>query len=1002
MRHKLILFVLIVTLFVPEFLSGQRKLDHTLTSKHYGVREGLAQMQTFRVFQDSQGYIWATMNDGVSRFDGKSFRNYTLADLDLKGKIAHVNQYKESVFFITADGILFLHNDGSTNFYPMTDGYQIVGSKFGGRSTFTVVNNRLYIPNCKEIDGAINQFVFFIFDLENKTFEIIDKRPFPEQLHVSGEKLITLKDDDNTALKVYEMSGNTLILLREYVLDNEKKYFLLENIPGNELFLNETTTDNKTSRIYSYTFTEDNTFTKELIGEIPGVDLICRIDEDKFITASLLATHLVDSKQRYPFPVNTTIVNYAMKDRDGNLWLATEEGLINCYHLLFDSYKLGIKHNDYIWAIRKDVFDNIWFASFGLGFWRADKNDNITKAKVYDNGVERNLDFTYMDNAEDSLGRIFFATEEGLAVFDPRKGNTANLAFYPTGVSLAVYYDSITNCIFSGGENLFEDGWVTTLVRMNEQLETQIYRLNDRHIICICRDSKHRLRIGTYSAEYIFDEENEVFIEDTVTKPYRGVAAMKLDRKGFLWKATKNGVYAEDPEGNLIEIQKTSLPTSFLTCYDERYIIWGFADKLAILDLQAFHKDTNDIRIRMFDRYDGYDVMEAGQNGNYTDKDGYVWTIGHDKVLRFHPDKLVAKQAVKISSPSIAAIFNKDKDLDWKLAPYDTLIFENRSNNFRFDLLQASIAAPDKLIFRYRLKGYSDHWSNTHEHSIVFQNLPYGQYSFEVQSSVDDNEWSESTMSPLITVKRPFWLTLPGISILSIGIVLLLFIIIYWVRKVSIKKQEENRQIERLKSRAVRSKFIPHFTGNVLNSINYLISKDPVLAQKYIVDFSDFSRQTLLYSEKLHRTLKEELDYIELYLELEKMRFEDDLDYSFYTDPSVDMGMMVPMMILQTFCENAMKHGLHHKDAPGFIKVEVLKNNDSVVLAVEDNGIGRENARLKKTEGSREGLNIVNEQLKMFNKINKRVSFLKIIDLFDDNAIPSGTRFELHIPVSRE
>jgi len=1001
MRYKLLLILFIVTLFVPEFLLGQKKLDHTLTSKHYGVREGLAEMQTFRIFQDSQGYIWTIMYSGVGRFDGKNFRNYTLADLGLKRIVLYINQYKESIFMVTADGVLFLHNDGSTHFYPIPDDYRI-SNRSWLEPSFSVVNNRLYIPDCREVDGVINQSTFFLFDMENKVFEILDKRPFMEQLHVSGEKLIALKDGDNSILKVYEMSGNTLILLKEYILDKEKEYHLLKNIPGNEFFLSETTADNEPPRIYSCIFREDNTFTQELIGEIPGAEVICRIDSDHFIVASMSDTYLVDGKQQYPFPINTVIVNSATKDRDGNLWLATEEGLINCYHLSFDSYKLGIRQNDYIWAVRKDLFNNTWFGSYGLGFWRADKNENITKAKVYENGVERNLDVAYMSSAEDSLGRIFFTSDKGLVVFDPRKGNTADLAFYPTRVSLAVYYDSITNCVFAGGANDFEYSRTTTLVRMNEQLETQTYMLNDRHIICICRDSKHRLRIGTYSGEYIFDEKNEVFIEDTVPQPYRGVIAMALDRKGFLWKGTTNGVYAEDTEGNLIEIQETSQPAAFLMCYDDRYIIWGVADKLAILDLQAFHKDTNDITIRMFDRYDGYDVMEAGQNGNYIDKDGYVWTIGSDRVLRFHPDKLMAKQAVKISSPSIAAIFNKDKDLDWKLAPYDTLIFENRSNYFRFDLLQASIAAPDKLIFRYRLKGYSDSWSNTREHSIVFQNLPYGKYSFEVQSSVDGNEWSESTMSPLITVKRPFWLTLPGISILSAGIVLLLLILIYWVRKVSIKKQEENRQIERLKSRAVRSKFIPHFTGNVLNSINYLISKNPALAQKYIVDFSDFSRQTLLYSEKLHRTLKEELDYIGLYLELEKMRFEDDLDYSFYTDPSVDTEMLVPMMVLQTFCENAMKHGLHHKGAPGFIKVEVLKNNNSVVLAVEDDGIGRENARLKKTEGSREGLNIINEQLKMFNKINKRVSFLKIIDLFDDNAIPSGTRFELHIPVSRK
>ena len=797
MKNKISFFLLIVIFLAPELLTGQKKLVHTLTSQHYGIREGLTQMQTFRVFQDSYGYIWTVMNGGVSRFDGKNFRTYTHADLGLKRRVLYINQYKESVFFVTRDGISFLHSDGSTTFYSMLDGYKIGIGGLYGESCFVMADGRLYMVNCLEdSDKPTNKCSFFIFDLENKIFKKLSERPFVEmQLHLFDNKLIILEQGENSCLRVYEISGDTLLLLKEFALNKEKRYYFTENIPGNELFLSETTADEKISRVYSCIFSEDNTFTKEFICEMPYLIRVTRrIDENRFIVTNMYDAYLIEGKQQRTFPINTILVNYAMKDRDGNLWLATEEGLINCYHLLFDSYKLGVKHNDYIWTVRKDVFDNIWFASYGLGFWRADKDENITKAKVYDKGRERALDLAYMDSAEDSLGRIFFTSDRGLAVFDPRKGNSADLTLYKTGVSLAVYYDTITNSIYSGGTTALGDSWATTLVRMNEQLETQMYPLSDKHIICINRDSKHRLRIGTYAGEYIFDEESEIFIEDTVVRPYSGVIAMELDREGFLWKGTTAGVYVEDPEGNLMKIRETSQSTPFIMCYDNRYIIWGASDKLAIMDLPAFHKDTTQVHIRTFDSYSGYDVLECGQNGNYIDKDGYVWVVGADMVLRFHPDELMAKPETIINPPYIAAVFNKDKDNDWNLVRRkDILVFDKKSNNFRFDLLQASVMAPNKLTFRYHLKGYSDYWISTNERSVVFQNIPHGKYYFEVQSSIDGEEWSESAMSQLITIKPPFWLTLSGLLLLSAGVILLLLSIVYWVRRLSIKKQEIGR-----------------------------------------------------------------------------------------------------------------------------------------------------------------------------------------------------------------
>jgi sensor histidine kinase YesM len=220
-----------------------------------------------------------------------------------------------------------------------------------------------------------------------------------------------------------------------------------------------------------------------------------------------------------------------------------------------------------------------------------------------------------------------------------------------------------------------------------------------------------------------------------------------------------------------------------------------------------------------------------------------------------------------------------------------------------------------------------------------------------------------------------------------------------WLRvRNRLKEQEKEKQIDRLTHHALRSKFIPHFTGNVLNSINYLITKDAELAQKYIVDFADFSRQTLLNSDKLCWSLAEELSFTESYLSLEKLRFEEKLNYSITVAPDVDTQKMLPAMILQTFCENALKHGLKNKQGAGTIKVSVYMQDNFGVFAVEDDGIGREKAKVLHTEGTQEGLKIIRQQLELFNRENAEKARLHIEDLVNDAGEAVGTRFELHIP----
>lgn len=1000
-KIQLVFFFLIISI-VSGFSQEQKKLVHSMTHRKYGLKEGLNQSQVFYSFQDSYGYIWFVTHVDVSRFDGKEFRTFPRSELGSGALVKHVNQYKDAIVFVSRDCISFMSPDEQIEKYPMPGDYKTDRGWWG---TFVVNDNYLYLFNCyeKEEDHT-NNYTLFRFDLEQKKFEKVkDSLSYGAGYVVDGRLILWMSGEGSN--KLLTLSDNNDLISIPFAglaFKDNRDYYITQSISPGELFFSSAGRDKEEQIIYSGKFIGD-TLHFTVLSEINfhTGSRIQRIDESRaFIGWN--ENYILDNGRLLPFPVNTLLVNYVMTDRDGNLWLSTEEGVINCHRLWFDSYKLGIKHNDNIWDVCKDRLDNVWFSTYGSGIWKADKNGHLTKAGLSGKGKKVTLDYGYMGRAEDRLGRVYLASDEGIALADPSKGNTEKLDFFNTGTSLSVFYDTLTRCVYAGGFDRVKEGEFTTLCKINERLETETYRLGAKHIISICRDANRKLRIGTFRGEYVFDEKNGVFVEDTVKRPYAGVVSMDSDSRGYLWKGTTEGVYAEDRTGKMIRITNEKNMISFITCYRDKYIIWGTKDRLFILDLPAFHRDSAAINIRMFDGYSGFDVMECGQNGIYTDNEGTVWVVDGDQVLRFLPDNLMRMPIDKAAPPYLAAIFNTDKNRDWHLVRNkDSLTFENKNNYLRFDLLQASITAPDKLTFRYRMKGYSDHWTKTNDRTIVFQNIPYGKYLFEVQASVDDENWSESTLSSPITVKRPFWLTFPGILLISAGVVLILLSIAYWVRKTSIRKQEEKRQIEQLKYRAVQSKFIPHFTGNVLNSISYLISKDPELAQQYIVDFAGFSRQTLLNSDKLYRTLEEELGYTEIYLRLEKLRFEDDLEYIIEVYSTIDQSLQIPMMSLQTFCENALKHGLRHKDAPGRIELNAVKEKNYVVLSVEDNGIGREKAGRYQTEGTRQGLAIVQQQLDLMNKTSNRKAFLSIIDLFHSDGSARGTRFELHIPILR-
>ena len=980
---KILASILLIfgSIILSPILSAQYdKVEKSFTHKYYGVREGLGAIQVFDSFQDSRGYIWFKTTEAISRFDGLEFKNFE------KGKgvftnhiVRKIYEHNDMMIFMFMTHLILLYPNDSTEYYPYP-------SDIYPQHAACQTDENLYIFNCivDEENRDNDEYTYLVFNFDTKEFKqssyvlpkIYAAYSSDDKIMAITEKgdVFQLKDEDYLLRQQIGL-GDILDFHSDntkqkdfvfYSTRNDKVDYHIYTINGDTLVLTSTITlpyiNFQTHYIYPLT---NNRFY-----------IFDRYDKKSYIYENGNLTY---------FPVSTSIVNSAMLDSESNLWLSTEDGIYNCFKMSFESYKLGYGRNDNIWDIQQDYQGNMWFISYSYGFTKMTPSGNLYQ---FANTPKNNLIYGYMGGCTDASGRVYLNYNGGIAVIALDKGGVPY--FLENGVSLYSYYDSINNKVFASS--------TIGMVEIDSALNSKNYFFDKFHIVAICRDARNVLRIGTFFGSAYLDENEEKILHDTIPRSYSGLFSMALDSKGILWKGTNAGVYAEYPDGK-DSIISLNGKINFVINYKERYIICGLIKgELGILDLRQYHKN-GDKTMRIFSHYQGFDVLESPQNGASIDKDGFVWVATGESALRFHPDTLMAAKLRKTPPPFISAIYAKDRESNWRFHnPAQTINLQSDDNFLRFEILQAMPSMPERLQFRYRLKNYSGEWIYDNQRSIVFQNLPPNHYQIEIQSSVDGDEWSESTFSHEITIMPPFWRSLVGILIIIAITVFLLLWLMHYVKVKITKQQEEKRFIDLLKYRAVHSKYIPHFTGNVLNSINYFIQKDKDLAQTYIAKFSYFSQQTLLNSERLSRTIAEELDFTQLYLELEKIRFEDKLEFSIHIDDSVDDAKLVPAMMLQTFCENALKHGLRHKSGVGIIKVKILDSGQYFAMTVEDNGIGREKAKELKTGGTGEGLAIIKQQLDLFNKENNQKAYMNIVDLRTTDNQAAGTRSEVYFP----
>lgn len=384
------------------------------------------------------------------------------------------------------------------------------------------------------------------------------------------------------------------------------------------------------------------------------------------------------------------------------------------------------------------------------------------------------------------------------------------------------------------------------------------------------------------------------------------------------------------------------------------------------------------------------------------------FALSDDKLWLLEKHRFYSIDLVKLSDKEmIGQLYIDSITINNQLIDYrneKTFSYHENALKIYFDYRDIETKRETKIM--YLLEGLHDDWSalSTTQNVINFQYLPKGKYVFKIKSVYRGQE-----TKPFIYAFRiyaPFWQQwwfLIGLTLLAIAIVLL-----FNKRKAGKLRKENIVQLEKEKLKtslldselkALRSQMNPHFIFNSLNSIQDLILREDTDASyDYIVLFADLVRSTLNYSSQDFIPLEKEMEFLNVYLTLERLRFEDDFTYSL--DSEDDLNIKIPSLIVQPFIENALQHGLLHKKGQKRLSLN-FKLTDKLTCTIIDNGIGRKAAKkIQQRQGENHesfALKAIEKRLSILSTKNNFEAGYSIEDLYK-NGTAIGTKVVVTIP----
>jgi sensor histidine kinase YesM len=276
----------------------------------------------------------------------------------------------------------------------------------------------------------------------------------------------------------------------------------------------------------------------------------------------------------------------------------------------------------------------------------------------------------------------------------------------------------------------------------------------------------------------------------------------------------------------------------------------------------------------------------------------------------------------------------------------------------------------------------------------IILDIGKGPEYFMVQTN--NNEYTYRILKNwLYYLKFPFYILIYLLSVLFVWL-------IQRIREKQLHERYElQNQLRDVEIKYLRMQMDPHFMFNAFNSMALLMKNgEQEEAFDAFMKFTKMVRSNFDFSDRFSRPLSEEMQMVNHFLDINKLRFREKLDFRITIAEDVPMNMLIPKMMLQIHIENALKHGLAKLEKSGTILIYITREEEGIRVTIEDNGIGRRKAAQMNTDSTKQGLKMLQAMYERLSQQSKTKIIQVITDLMDEQGNPAGTRVEIFVPLN--
>jgi ligand-binding sensor domain-containing protein len=946
-------FLLMLIGFLFSFTdSNSQSFSYT----HYDMGDGIAGSTVHGMGQDRDGFIWFGTETGLSCFDGSRFRNFRRED----------GLPSNEVFAIFADR----RNRVWIGTYKNAVCYYFKGKIYNQQNNSVL--KKIHLNG--EIEGfaeeekgnilVISQEWAFIIQPDGRVL----KRPADSNINFKivngvGSKFSTylsLKPNPykSQAPYYYIAHVNDVNFTFKKSIDLFKWDTCIVVIPANNV--PQILTTNRHTRIKPL---DDSTIVY-LNDSITGARFY-NVKQQRFTSEYLKGYTIQD----------------VFKDIEGNLWFTTKEsGVFKLSPAAFRSFLFDEKNVPVpvisFFKYEGDLFvgtskNKCWKLVQGdkMHFKRLEWNAYKTLPLLLGKNGHKQLisyassDFFFLDERIGENIKTLMPLNDTLLVSTNR---AVSLRDYPDMKILKTLYSGRSTCSYRIGE----DYYIGTLNGL--------------------------FRIDKNGRESFIGQDNPVLRDR--------ISAFAGGEDGTLWIATyENGVigYKDGKIIANIAQDKGGLNSNICRClFCTENALWVGTEKgLNKIDITRHQKYTVTEKFTMADGLTS-DIV----NAIYVE--GHNVFVGTANGLVYFDETKVPRRSICYLQMTSIKVSDKPYDIE-----EDNFSLSHKDNNISFEFSGISFLSEGDIKYVYRLLGLEDQWKTVKAPLLTYPSLPSGKYKLEV---IAINKFNDSSkvmvrnfeINKMLSEKKWFQLLL----LLAIVVVVLLVIQLrfYFIQKKVKEKNLVRQQIIELEHMALRAQMSPHFIFNCLNSIqHHIIKRDMIQVNVYLSKFAALVRQTLDNAPKIYIYLREELEYLINYIDLEKLQIGDAFEYAIIIDPMVDPDLIkVPNMIIQPFVENAIKHGIGQlsNHAKLMLKFNYLQKENMLECIIEDNGPGidltKEIQQRNGRKYSPKGISITQSRIETLNQISETKNKITILkEEVTPLEINKGTRIIILFPL---